>query len=131
MGSKAYMGLHHVSAQPHILVVEDESGIRTSLAMVLEMEDFRVSCASDGRQALDKLSEEVPDLVLTDYVMPLMDGGELIRKIRQSPGLRHLPIVVMSAALPPGVDLREDVQAIVRKPFAVDHLLDLIENNLG
>lgn len=115
--------------QAHILVVEDESGILTSLQLLFELEGYRVSTASNGRQALQCLQERVPDLVLTDYVMPYMDGGQLISAMQAHPQWKSLPIILMSAMLPAGAR-PEEADAFLSKPFQIDALLELVERLL-
>ena len=81
-----------------ILVVDDEANARQTLAMLLEESGFEVRAASDGIKALGILkSEWTPDIVLTDLRMPLMDGFELIRKIKESNTMEQPAIVVMTA----------------------------------
>ncbi len=80
-----------------ILVVDDSAVMRSSLKANLEMQGFRVRMASDGAEALAQLKNGFkPDLVLTDIHMPGMDGLTLIREIRQLPGFRFVPILVLT-----------------------------------
>ncbi|HEX5515130.1 MAG TPA: response regulator [Gammaproteobacteria bacterium] len=109
-----------------ILVVEDESGILAALTLLLDMEGYRVTEATNGRQALERLRTTVPDLVITDYMMPYMDGIELMRQIRQDPALAGLPVILLSAALPEDIDLTGLADATLSKPVGIDELLDAI-----
>lgn len=109
-----------------ILVVEDESGILAALTLLLDMEGYRVTEATNGRQALECLRAGAPDLVITDYMMPYMDGAELMRQIRQDPELTGLPIILLSAALPEDTDLAGLADATLSKPVSIDELLDAI-----
>ena len=68
----------------HILVVDDEPGMRRYLQTVLELESYRVSTACDGEEALSKLQRDQPDVVLLDMVMPGPDGLETLRRIREA-----------------------------------------------
>src|SRR5215813_4792544 len=68
----------------HILVVDDEPGIRRYLQTVLELDSYRVSTAYDGEEALSKIQREQPDVVLLDMVMPGPDGLETLRRIREA-----------------------------------------------
>lgn len=107
---------------PRILLVEDEIAAAEAIGYLLQMNGFQVVNASDGREALERLDEIIPDLVLTDIMMPWMDGLELAQHIRERPELRDLPIVVMSAAhsiLPP----ETAVSVSLPKPIDFPNLL--------
>lgn len=77
-----------------VLVVDDDAGLRFLLGRALEREGFEVATAEDGVVALEKMQDELPDVVVTDLAMPKTDGVALLRQIRQSWGL--LPIVVLT-----------------------------------
>lgn len=114
----------------HILIVEDETGIRTAMSLVLEMEGYQVSQAGDGREGLRRLLETVPDLVITDYMMPLMNGVEMIREIRAREEFRTLPIIMLTAAFPSEPDYRTLVDAFLSKPVNAMTLAKTIETLL-
>ena len=107
---------------PTILVVEDEEPIAELLRAVLEDEGYRVITAADGREALERLAEARPALVLSDVMMPHLDGRALARALQADPAHRVLPLVLLSAlgaASVAGVPHA----AFVAKPFEVDGLL--------
>lgn len=79
-----------------ILVVDDEEDVRVFLKKRLERNNFKVSTAASGCECLDAVDEFNPDLVLLDIVMPYMDGYEVIRKLKQSPKTRDIPILMHS-----------------------------------
>lgn len=79
-----------------ILVVDDNRGVRDALQMVLEDEGFRVVTAANGRQGLERVAAEAPDLILLDLQMPVMSGWEMHRRLRVL-GLR-IPVVFMTSA---------------------------------
>ena len=81
-----------------ILIVEDEFELSSTLSMLLELHGFETLMASNGRQALDILANRLPDLVLSDCMMPVMDGIALSRTLRTNPATAQIPIVLMSAA---------------------------------
>jgi CheY-like chemotaxis protein len=81
-----------------VLIVEDSSDLRSLFARVLQRKGFRVYEASNGREALACLSESQPEVILTDVMMPEMDGLELIRHLRSRPSTAEIPVVVMTAA---------------------------------
>lgn len=108
-----------------ILVVDDEPDTLTVLELLLRHEGFEVRTASDGVEALEQIRDEPPDLVLTDFMMPRMDGLELCRQIRQM-GLEELPIVMTSAAarLPARNEHLYDVG--LNKPVDFNRLLAIV-----
>jgi CheY-like chemotaxis protein len=80
-----------------VLLVDDEHAILDALSGILEDEGFRVVTASNGREALARLAEAVPDVALVDVMMPLMDGRELLRELQADARFRRIPVVLMSA----------------------------------
>jgi DNA-binding response OmpR family regulator len=81
----------------HILVVEDEPDLREAMVEVLIEAGFNVSAAPDGSIGLDYAIAEKPDLILMDLMMPIMDGHEMLRRLRQDPWGRNAHVVVLSA----------------------------------
>lgn len=115
-----------------ILLVEDEFGIAGVLTLLLEDEGYRVLAAANGRQALDHLAETRPDLVVTDFMMPLMDGATLGAAMRADPAYRDIPIIMMSAVPEAALRQRFDgYTAFLRKPFAIPVFFELIGGILG
>ena len=114
-----------------ILVVEDELVLTEVLSAVLEDAGYRVVAVGDGQAGLVALPTVQPDLVLCDVMMPLMDGREMCRRMQADVALRHIPIVLMTAA--PNVVSLADCKyaALVRKPFDLDRLLDVISTLVG
>lgn len=110
-----------------VLVVDDEYGIARLLEDVFEDEGHRVLLAGNGRQALDRAAEQRPDLVLTDFMMPVMDGAALIEAMAADPALAGIPVVVMSSMPEETVAARcPGYAAFVRKPFQIFDLIDLV-----
>ena len=110
-----------------VLVVDDEFGIAKLLEEVLEDEGYHVLVASNGRQALERAAEEPPTVVLTDYMMPVMDGAALIEAMAANTALANVPIVMMSSV--PEAIIAERCSgytAFVRKPFNIFDLIDLV-----
>ena len=87
-----------MNPDPLILVVDDLPQNVRLLEAVLSPKGFRVATASSGEEALDVLSQEHPDLVLLDILMPGMDGYEVCRRIRQDPGTAFLPVIMITAS---------------------------------
>src|SRR5450755_3284733 len=112
--------------RPLVLVVEDEAAIATMLRYNLEKQGYRVSEASDGQEALTRIQEQQPDIVLLDWMLPLMSGIEVCRQIRRKPATRDLPVIMVTART-------EDQDAVrglntgaddyITKPFNIEALL--------
>ena len=115
-----------------ILLVEDEFGIAGALSVLLEDEGYRVFTAANGRDALDRLTEVAPDLVITDFMMPLMDGAALGKALRADPASAHIPILVMSAVPEAALRARFDgYDAFLRKPFPIPVFFDAVRRILA
>jgi two-component system phosphate regulon response regulator PhoB len=83
--------------KPLVLIVDDEAAIVTMLRYNLEKEGFAVSEAADGEEALTRIAERKPDVILLDWMLPLVSGIEVCRQIRRAPELRSLPIIMLTA----------------------------------
>ncbi len=111
-----------------ILVVDDELSNAEVLALILHEEGFEVTVASDGRQALERIEQAAPDLLITDYMMPGMSGLELARTVRQLPRHRNLPVLLMSGAAASTLSVHaQDFDAFLRKPFDIEALLKAVQ----
>lgn len=108
-----------------VLIVEDETDMALLLRDLLEMQGFRVCVAHDGRDGLAKAMAEAPDVVVTDLMMPRLDGYALIEQLRHNPRTKNTPIIVMSATE------RVDGVPFVRKPFDFPEILAAIRAVLG
>jgi CheY-like chemotaxis protein len=111
-----------------VLVVDDEYAIAATLQEFLEDEGFTVLTARNGQAALDQMSQKRPDLLLMDVMMPILDGVETVRRMRENNDLKDLPVILMSAAprrsLDPSIDSM--AAAFFRKPPDLQRLLDTI-----
>jgi CheY-like chemotaxis protein len=107
---------------PLVLVVDDEPGIVEFLRYALEDSGYRVAIARDGLDALSQIAQQRPDFVLTDLMMPRLDGWELCRRLRADETMRNVPILAMSAVSSRGID----ADAFLAKPFEMDDLLDTL-----
>lgn len=110
-----------------VVVVEDEFGHREVLQLLLEAEGYRVRAASNGQAALVLLEEETPALILSDFMMPTMTGGELGCVVRRHAELNQVPFVIMSATDEARVrSVFADYDAFLVKPFGIDSLMALV-----
>ena len=106
---------------PLVLVVEDEAALVTLLRYNLEREGFRVAEARDGEEAMLQIAEQMPDLVILDWMLPLMSGIEVCRQLRRLPETRRLPIVMLTARGEEGDKLRgldAGADDYITKPFS-------------
>jgi two-component system phosphate regulon response regulator PhoB len=86
-----------VTTQPHILVVEDEEALATLVHYNLDKEGCRVEVCGDGEEALIRIDEKAPDLVILDWMLPSVSGIEVCRRLRQRSATRNLPIIMLTA----------------------------------
>ncbi len=118
-----------VSDVPLVLVVDDSITVRRVTQRLLRREGYRVALAADGLQALERLAEEKPTVVLSDIEMPRMDGFDLARNIRNDEKLRDLPIIMITSRI--AEKHREHAKELgvdhyLGKPYSEDELLALI-----
>ena len=121
-----------------ILIVDDEPMIRYLLQYLLSMDGFQVSEACDGMEALGKVEQQRPDLVLLDYMMPNMDGLATCKQLRSRPETANLPIIMLSANAMPSI-IEASVQAGVNRFLdksgnishtLTEHIYDVLGNQL-
>jgi CheY-like chemotaxis protein len=86
-------------AAPLILIVDDEFDVASAYAMLFEYHGFRVRTAANGQLALEAAEQETPAIVLSDLMMPVMDGAELCLRWRAHPELAHVPFILASAGM--------------------------------
>ena len=111
---------------PLILVVEDENALVTLLRYNLEREGFQVIEAGDGEEALLLAREQQPDLILLDWMLPLLSGIEVCRQLRRLPETRSVPIIMLTARGEEGDKLRgldSGADDYVTKPFSPSELI--------
>jgi CheY-like chemotaxis protein len=107
-----------------VLLVDDDSNALDALKELVGQEGYRVRTAADGSDALKSALADPPDVVISDCMMPRMDGLELMRAMRNNRKLADVPLVLVSALVTPPADA--DVVGFLRKPFAVSQLLDIL-----
>ena len=109
-----------------ILLVEDDPDLAALVSLELEQAGFVVSHAEDGAAALIRLAEALPDIILSDIMMPVMDGLELLRRLREDPQLSHVPVVMLTTKsqlgdIVTGFELGAD--DYILKPFRPEELV--------
>ena len=105
-----------------ILVVDDDPSIRFLLRMIFESSGYEVSEAQHGVAALIRIKDALPDLVVTDMMMPVMDGGALIKHLRADPRTARLPILAVTAN-PRAREAAKEANVVMGKPFLQSRLL--------
>lgn len=128
-----FFGLWKKTNLNKILVVDDEPNIVQTLKERLEMNDFKVFTASNGKEGFEAALKEQPDIILLDIIMPVMDGLEMLEKLRQNDKGKDLSVIMLTA--------RSQIEDITRanscgiedyivKPFDLSELLEKISNIL-
>ena len=121
------------TAKVKVLVVDDESDIVSTIQYRLKFSEFDVITASNGKEGLEKAQKEKPDIVLLDINMPIMDGHEMLERLKSNPDLKDTPVIMLTAYS----DKRDIVKAsdhgvadYVTKPFDFAELMEKISNAL-
>ncbi len=110
-----------------ILLVEDNTNHRNLIAKILTTEGYTITTATDGSEALDRVKEECPDLIISDIMMPRFDGIRMVKALREMPECSTIPILMMTAY----VDIIEEAikagaNRALGKPFDFDLFLTTI-----
>jgi two-component system phosphate regulon response regulator PhoB len=110
----------------HILIVEDEAALVELLRYNLEKEGYRVTVAADGEEGLSAIEDFKPDLVILDWMLPLVSGLELCRQLRRKPATRSLPVIMLTARSEEtdrvrGLEIGAD--DYITKPFSPSELM--------
>ncbi len=121
------------AANPFVLLVEDNADLRTYLQVLLA-EKYRVVVAENGQQALERLANgAVPAIIISDIMMPLMDGFQLLERLKSADQYRHIPVVMLTAR----ADMQDKLRALrigvddyLLKPFEEEELLTRVKNLL-
>lgn len=117
---------------PNILIAEDEALIALTIEFVLEEESHHLLICTNGVKACEAITRFSPDLVITDYMMPLMDGAELIGKLRGLQDTRRVPIILMTAMREDALPLpKPDFDVFLSKPFFDRQLIEAVNRALA
>lgn len=117
----------------NVLVVDDEPNIVLSLKFLISQQGYEVRTASSGEEALEALSEQVPDLILLDIMMPKPDGYEVCQKIRTTPEWKDIPVIMLTAK---GRDVEKQkgfamgADDYITKPFSTQELVTKVRDIL-
>lgn len=122
------MQTHTAPPAGHVLVVDDESATRWTVGEILEEEGFSVATAGDGEEALARIAEHQPDVVLLDLQMPGMDGWQVHAWLKRL--ALNIPVVFMSAGMRAQVAARtQQAAGYLAKPFDLDDLLAIVRRS--
>ena len=114
-------------SEARVLLVDDELSSAEVLGLILAGEGYHVTVAADARQALGRLDEARPDVLVVDFMMPGMNGAELVKAIRETPSYAQLPVLLISGA--PEAALRAykfSYDGFLRKPFGLEDFLQAV-----
>lgn len=117
-----------------ILVVDDEPQLVRIVQFNLERAGYEVRTAFDGLEALERVEEEVPDLIILDVMMPRLDGFETLRRLRENPHTREIPVMMLTAKAQDVDVLRawqQGADCHLAKPFNPQELLSLVRRLVG
>lgn len=124
--------------RPYILIVDDDPDILEGITTILESRPYRLATARDGKQCMQMIAEEPPDLLILDLLMPRMDGWGVIREMRGEPRYANIPIMILTTVIEDAsrrryeleTGMAMDVQDYVQKPARPDDLLQRVEKLL-
>jgi two-component system phosphate regulon response regulator PhoB len=108
--------------KPKVLLVEDNADVRRLYAIGLNQRGFEVKLAANGAEAVDRVASERPDYILLDWMMPLMDGREVVERLDAQTTARDIEIIVISGQ-PAPTTLPTRVRSWLTKPLTVDELV--------
>jgi len=121
-------------AEKKILVADDETHILHVVSLKLRNAGFNVITARDGQEALELAQQEHPDLIITDYHMPQLSGLELCQRLKQDPGTRDIPAIMLTARgyhLEPHDTQESGILRMLSKPFSPRQLLTTVNEMLA
>ncbi|WP_232072593.1 response regulator [Paraburkholderia pallida] len=113
-----------------ILLVDDDARLLAPLQVLLEAEGYRILLALDGEAAASVTDLEHPDLIVTDWMMPVVDGVAFCRRLKTSRATARIPVVMLTAAVPPA-PAEPLWNALLRKPAPVACLIEVIHDLLA
>ncbi|UOQ87096.1 response regulator [Gracilibacillus salinarum] len=115
-----------------VLVVDDQIGIRLLLEEVIQQEGYQVELALNGKEALDKVTESKPDLMMLDYKLPIIDGSKLVKQLEEQ-GIM-IPTIIMSGLPEKAKEDVENLQSVketIGKPFQLNDIRELVNRMLS
>ena len=117
-----------MASKPRVLIVEDNSDLRRLYAIGLNKRGFEVKLAANGAEAVDRIRVENPDIILLDWIMPLMNGSDVLARIGEN-GSRDVPVIVISGQPAPD-ELDPRILCWLTKPVSIADLVTEIQRPL-
>jgi CheY-like chemotaxis protein len=123
-----------MNTQPYILIVDDDPDILEGILMILGTQPYQLATARDGKQCMEMVEKEIPDLLILDLLMPRMDGWGVIREMRNNPRFSSVPIMILSTVIEDAsyrryeleTGMTMDIQGYVQKPAKPADLLQRV-----
>jgi len=109
--------------RPLVLIIDDTDDTREVYAYALQLEGFAMAEARDGRQGVQTAVDLLPDVIITDLAMPIMNGWETIRRLRADHRTRHIPVIACSGHADAGTIHHLGADVLLGKPCSLDLLL--------
>jgi two-component system OmpR family response regulator len=131
-GRELIRRIQRMEQKKTILIMDDDLALQTVLEIALREAGYQVVLANDGQEGIEKLTTLNPDLVISDIMMPQMDGVETYQRIKEQLQDNGIPIFIMTALnrKPWFADLEAEGAVIIQKPFEIDQLLRLVRDML-
>lgn len=116
-----------------ILIVDDDEDLHTLYGLYLQGESFQIVRAFNGKEALEVVEKEKPDLIVLDMIMPVMDGEEFLTKLRTEKKIKDIPVIIASVneKIPPKLIELGNVYTTLKKPFTIETLVTKIQEALS
>jgi CheY-like chemotaxis protein len=131
-------GRESMERQPKLLVVDDDPDILDAITTILGTQPYAIHTARDGVECVDKVRQDIPDLIILDLLMPKKDGFAVVRELRENPRYAKIPILILTSVREDAsrrryeleTGLAMDVQDYVEKPISPTDLLDRVKELL-
>jgi len=131
-------GRESMERQPKLLVVDDDPDILDAITTILGTQPYAIDTARDGVECVDKVRQDIPDLIILDLLMPKKDGFAVVRELRENPKYSKIPILILTSVREDAsrrryeleTGLAMDVQDYVEKPISPMDLLDRVKKLL-
>jgi len=116
-----------------ILIIDDDASLQTVLEIALQQAGFEVALAGNGEEGIQQVAQSRPDAVVSDLMMPQMDGVQFVRTVHEQLQYDNIPLIVMTALSrkPWFAELEDEGAIILQKPFDVDTFVSLIKLQLA
>jgi two-component system chemotaxis response regulator CheY len=115
-----------------VFLIEDDPDIRDALSQILGLEGFAVQAAENGQEGLNQLRSmpTTPDMILLDIMMPVMDGYQFLEERQRDPGIRKIPVLILTANQSSDNTRLVDIQGFLRKPLDLEKLISTMQTVL-